>query len=82
MKAKQGNGPARFAVVVSKKVALKATQRNRIKRLLREALRENLLLIQENVDAVVVALPQFQLKNIVEAKEIVRGLLKKASLIK
>ncbi len=45
----------RFAVVVSKKVSLKAVERNKIKRKLREVLKKNIDLFPENCDAIVYA---------------------------
>ncbi|MBI1984905.1 MAG: ribonuclease P protein component [Candidatus Wildermuthbacteria bacterium] len=80
--AKESRGLARFAVVVSKKVAMKAVKRNRIRRILREALRKTLPLVKQNVDAVLVVLPQFQARSLKEAAEAVQGLLRKALLIK
>ncbi len=74
-------GPARFAVVVSKKVSLKATQRNRIKRLLRDALRKYQDAVLPGTGAAIIALPGFNPKSAQETAEIVRGLFKKASLL-
>lgn len=81
LKASERKGETRFAVVVSKKVAQKATERNRLKRLLRQALRQNLPGIQEGQDVVVVALPRFHPENLSQTQELVRQALKKASLL-
>jgi ribonuclease P protein component len=42
-------GPAQFGIVVSTKVTKKATERNRIKRLYREVIRANKVLVQDNL---------------------------------
>lgn len=74
-------GPARFAVVVSKKVSPKATRRNRIKRMLREALRQSQDMVRPGVEAAIIVLPGFDSKNTAETVKTVRGLFKKASLL-
>ena len=46
---------SRFGVVVSKNVSKKATERNKIKRIVREFIRQSLLSISEGYDFVIVA---------------------------
>ncbi len=47
---------ARFAFVVSKKISKKSTERNRIRRLLRESVRNNM--VEKNYDIVIIVLPE------------------------
>jgi len=69
----------RIAVVVSKKVARLATQRNRLKRLIREAIKQ--LRIKKGFDIVITALPGIEMNNTKEAKLRLGELFKKASLL-
>ena len=48
----------RFAVLVSKKVSKKAVKRNRIKRVIREAIKTNASLFPENTDTVLYVTPK------------------------
>lgn len=82
LKARETGGPTRVAVIVSKKVAVKSTKRNRMRRVLAEALRGMLPLLKERREVVVVTLPGFQADTLGEARELLLGLLKKASLFK
>ena len=80
MKVKETKSPhTRIAVVVSKKVARLATQRNRLKRLMREATKQQK--IKEGFDVVIIALPGIKMNNIKEAKLQLGELFKKASLL-
>ena len=78
----QGN---RFAIVVSKKVAQKAVKRNRIRRLLSEAIRTTMQHIEsapQGIDAILIVLPEFKAQNLKEAKDIVAQLFHKAFILK
>ena len=69
----------RVAVVVSQKVAKKASLRNKIKRRLREAIknRDSTGKREEGLDIVLVALPGFEKKDFGEIKKILaKGFLK------
>ena len=72
----------RFGIVVSKQVAAKAVERNRIKRLLREAVKGCLPNIRAGYDIVLVTLPGFSLENLQDAKQKVSSIIKKTSLLK
>ena len=67
----------RFAVVVSKKVSLKAVERNEIKRKLREVLKKNVDLFPENCDAIVYANKSILNKSSDEIEEKFRKCFKK-----
>ncbi|MBI3337423.1 MAG: ribonuclease P protein component [Candidatus Staskawiczbacteria bacterium] len=71
----------RFGFIVSKKVSKKAILRNKIKRNLRDIVRQNIKDIKSGVDVVLIVLPDFGKKNFSEIKEILNNLLKKAGLI-
>lgn len=73
---------SQFGFVVSARVSKKATQRNRIKRLLREAVRENLEKIRSGFSVVFLVKPQSIDKERAELKSEVFKLLQKADLIK
>jgi len=49
---------SRFGIVVGKKVSNKAVQRNKIKRIIRRALKIQMAELKKNIDAVLVVLPQ------------------------
>ncbi len=51
------SGPSRFGFVISKKIDKRAVVRNKIKRLLRQAVRERLEKIPEGFDIVLVVRP-------------------------
>jgi ribonuclease P protein component len=70
----------RFGIVISKKVAKQAVTRNRIRRVLKEALRQEQGRIIKGVEAVLVVLPGFQDQGVVEARKALRHLFQKASL--
>ena len=72
----------RFGIVVSKQVAAKATDRNRIKRLLREAVRSCMPDVREGYDIVLVTLPGLVTASLKEAKTQVTDIIKKSSLFK
>ena len=72
----------RFGIVVSKQVAAKATDRNRIKRLLREAIKSCMPEVRDGYDVVLVTLPGFSLTGLQDAKLKVASIMKKSSLFK
>jgi ribonuclease P protein component len=76
------NSSSRFGIVVSKSVLRKATARNRMRRLISEALRAEKKNLEKAYDIVVVALPGASFQNSLEAREKVRKLFLKASLTK
>lgn len=55
--AKNNSGHSRFGFIVSNKIAKKATERNKIKRRLREVIRLVLPKIKKGIDVVVIARP-------------------------
>lgn len=75
------NRDVRIGIVVSKQVAVKAVDRNRIKRLLREALKSYLPSIREGHDVIIVTLPGFAVVNLQDAKAKVISIIKKISLL-
>ena len=78
-KASQKN-PSRFGIVVAKSVAKKAVDRNRMRRLLFEAIRTRQDSFKSPYDIVLVALPGFSLKDLREAQSIIEKLFLKAKL--
>ena len=61
---------SRFCILVSRKVASKATKRNKIKRLLREVIRKEILPnLKENCDYLIFARPQILGKDYWEIKK-------------
>ena len=54
---------SRFAVVVPVKVSKKSTERNRIKRKIRESLRNKIPKIKNGIQAIIIALPDIKEKN-------------------
>jgi len=71
---------SRFGIVVSKKASAKAVERNRKRRLLKEAIRACSPDITKGVDAVLVVQPSFQAQNLSQTKVIIEKLFRKASL--
>lgn len=76
------HGNIRFGIVVSKQVAAKATERNHIKRLLREALQDFLPSFKPGHNIILVTLPGLTLANLEDAKQKVLSIIKKTSLFK
>lgn len=70
----------RFGIVVSKKTAAKAVDRNRKRRLLKEAIRAYSSELIKGVDAVLVVQPAFEATNLSQTKAVVEKLFRKASL--
>lgn len=76
------NKGVRFGIVVSKQVASYAVDRNRIKRLLREAVKGCMQDVRQGYDIVLVTLPGFSVASLQDAKLKVAGVIKKSSLFK
>lgn len=78
IKENQQENP-RFGFVVSKRVAPKATQRNKIKRLLRETVRNHIQRgeINNNIDVVVIVLPGIQNRGGKDIRKTIDTLLRK-----
>jgi len=72
---------SRFGFVVSKKFSLKATKRNKIRRLLSEAVKTNLGRLKKSADGVIVVMPEFKVNDFWEMEEVVGNLFKKAGII-
>lgn len=71
----------RFAIIVSSKIAKKATQRNRIKRLLREAIRSILKDIKKGHNAVILTKKQAATANLSELKSSLKRALQIANML-
>ena len=72
---------SRFGFIISKKVSKKAILRNKIKRRLRDIIRQNIKDIKKGIDVVLIILPGLEKKNFLEIKEILNTLFKKAGLV-
>ena len=79
--AKNALKNSRFAFVVGLKTSKKAVVRNRIKRLLREIIREKLNDIKSGFDVVIRVRAEIVNKDYKEIKKELESLLKKAELI-
>ena len=67
---------SRFGFIVSQKVSKKAILRNKIKRRLRDIIRQNIGKIRKGIDVALIALPGLEKKNFSETKETLNTLLK------
>lgn len=67
-------------IVVSKKVVKQAVKRNRIRRMLKEAVRKELGSMGKRWDLVFIVLPGFEAQNMQEARKMLHSLFVKASL--
>ena len=72
---------SRFGFIVSKKVSNKATARNKVKRLLREATRKLLVDVKPGFDVVIVALSGIEKNNFWQIYESLLNLFKKTKLM-
>jgi len=72
---------SRFCLMVGLKVSKKATQRNKIRRQLEEAVRLNLNKINSGFDAVILVNPEIIEKNYQEIEKTLIDLFKKTKLL-
>lgn len=75
-------GETRFCFIVSEKISKKATVRNKIKRRMREIVRESLPKIKKGFDIVIIALPGIEKKEFKEIKEDLLRVFLKAEILK
>ena len=81
LKIKKNNlKSSRFGFVVSKKFSQKATDRNKIKRRLRELVRIKLPEIKKGIDGVITIVPGFKINDFWELEEIINRLFEKANI--
>jgi len=73
-------GAIRIGIIVSKKVAKRAVDRNRIRRILSEGIRAHIHKIKQGRDIVMVVLPGFDLEGTKAAEKSVHILFKKLAL--
>lgn len=71
----------RFGFVVSQKVSKKAVVRNKIKRRLREIIREEIPLIQKGTNGVFVIKKNIVKKDFQEVRDVIIRLLKKSGIL-
>jgi ribonuclease P protein component len=74
-------GYCRFAFIVSKKVSLKATERNKIRRRLSEIIYPNLKKIKSGEDVLLIVMKNAVTKDFKETERAANKLLKAARLI-
>lgn len=79
--AKNDTDATRLGFLVSKSVARKATQRNRIKRLLREAAKENLGTIKKGLDIVMLVKGGLRKDDFPKIKELTLKIFRKARIL-
>jgi len=72
---------SRFAIIVSLKISKKATQRNKVKRRLREIVWKNLNRIREGCDVIIITRPGILELDYWQIEEILMGIFKKLELI-
>jgi len=72
---------SRFGFIVSLRVSKKAVLRNRVKRRLREIIKENLPKIRKGRDCVLIVQRSIRKKGFPEIKEATANLLKKAKIL-
>jgi len=78
---KNNLGINRFGFVVSKKISLKATIRNKIRRRLTETIKAKVLDMVTGIDLLIIALPGIEKKEFLETKEAVSNALIKSGII-
>ncbi len=78
---KNNSNKVRFAFIVSKKISLKASIRNKIKRKLSEITRLKLKTIKPGQDIALIASPGLETKDFWEIEETITKLFKKSGII-
>ena len=73
---------SRFGIIVSQKISKKATERNKIRRRIRAAIFKKLPGLEDNFDAVIIALPGVEEKDFRTIEKTITELFKKARIIK
>lgn len=82
LKVKKNNlKESRFGFIASLKVSKKAVFRNKIKRRLRETVREKLSEVKSGIDVVLIAQKGTEEKDFSEIKEVTNKLFKKAKIL-
>ena len=76
-----GLNKSRFAVVVSNKISKKATERNKIKRRVREIIRTNLSNFRQHSDLLISVLPPIKSLDYSELREKTINILQKYQII-
>ena len=71
----------RFAFIISKKFSKKAVNRNRIRRQVSEAIKDNFKTIKSGTDAVILSIPGAQERSTEEVRETIKRILIKANLV-
>ena len=70
----------RFGFVVSQKISKLASQRNKIKRRLRELVKSKLPKLKKGIDGILIACPGLETKDFWEMEESINKLFKKAKI--
>lgn len=82
LKVKQNTiNTARFVFIVSQKVSKRAVVRNKVKRRLREIIKEKIDIIEKGIDVSLIALSGIEKNSFQEIKESIEKLFKKAKII-
>lgn len=79
--AKNNYSANRFGVIVGKKISKKSVKRNKIKRLVRENIREYILNMVRGYDIIVIALPSIKDSNFIDIKKTLQYCFKKTKLL-
>jgi ribonuclease P protein component len=72
---------SRIGIIVSQKISKKATQRNKIKRILREAVRDYLKTMKGHFDIVILTKASIKKANLTEIKRFITHAFTKAKII-
>lgn len=72
---------SRFSFIVSSKISKKAVIRNKVKRRLREIIRNNIAKIKPRFDVIIMPKPAITNKDFQETKKELEGLLKRIKLL-
>lgn len=75
-------GGPRVGIVIGKKVSKKSTERNLLKRRVREILKKSISNIQGNYDIILAPLPQANKLSFKEAEKEITEMFKKAGILK